>query len=182
MTTENWLTIAFIIATLIGPISRPVVKLFRSRSKQRKESPDLSEPQTLIRRIGSRLANILQSPWYVPGLLILTNSLSLRLDLLSTAPVTRRAVFNICASVAGILYGVILMFYNIAWQSMRDQWKTNVRQREINAKQAETDCRIFGLLDTLTDIQRPTVDDLHTTAQNISLMLQGDSTGGSGRD
>jgi hypothetical protein len=171
MTFDRWVQIALIIATLIGPISRPVVKLFR-RSNQPKESPDLNQPKTLIRRIGSRLWNILQSPWYVPGFLILANIFSLRLELLSTAPITRHAVFSICESVAGILYGLILMFYNIAYQSAKDQWKINARQREINAKQDETDNRIFGLLDTHTDILRSTVDDLNTTAQNINLMLE----------
>ena len=52
MTIENWLTIAFIIATLIGPIRRPVAKLFKSRSNQPEESPDLNQPKTRIRKIG----------------------------------------------------------------------------------------------------------------------------------
>jgi hypothetical protein len=144
MTFDQWLTIGVIVSRLIGPIR--VTK-------------------TRIRTIGSWLWNIVQSPWYLPGLLILSNIYFLRLELLSTAPLTRRAIFSICMSVAGLFYAATLMSFNTIWRSIK-------RQQEIDVKQAETDMTICSVLNTHTELIGLTVNDLHTTAKNISLMLQ----------
>jgi len=145
MTFDHWLTIGVIVATLIGP---SVAEFVKARLNQPKAHPHLNQPETRIRRIMGWLANILQSPWYLPGFLILANSYFLRQQLLSTGPLTRHVVLSICESVAGILYGGILVSFNNVWK----------QQREINA--------------THMNIIASTVDDLHTTAQTIHLMQQ----------
>jgi hypothetical protein len=152
MTIENCLKIAFIIATLIAP---SLAEFIKSRLNRPKASLDPNQPTPRIRRIGDSLANILYSPWYLPGFLILYNSYFLWLELLSPAPVTRHEVFNICSSVAGTLYAIILMSINNVWKQQR-----------------ENNDRIVGLLNTHTEIIGSTVDDLHTTAKTIHLIQQ----------
>jgi hypothetical protein len=167
MTIENWLTTGVIIATLIGP---SVAEFVKSRLNQPKASPDLNQPTPRIRRIGNWLANILQSPWYLPGFLILSNSYFLRQQLLSTAPLTRHEVFNICSSVAGIFYAIMLMSFSNVWKQQRE---INARQQDILAEQAQTDRTLCSVLNTHMKIIGLTVDDLHTTAENIHLILEG---------
>lgn len=149
MTIENWLVIGVIVATLIAPLLPALV------TRLTREKPKAG------RRLGW-LPRFLQSPLGLPPAVILINLYLLVSEVRSTAPITRMAIYQISASVAGIFYGLALFLLNTAWQAIRHQW-------EINLDQAKTDVEIMDILKKVIDNLQATAENVHTTAQTIAI-------------
>jgi hypothetical protein len=120
MMTINWLTIANTIITVISIIVT-LWSMFRPPrvSQQPQPTPELRQPKHTANRIKIWILRTAQSPWYFPGFIILINVCALTWNLRSTSPVTKIAVYYISSSIAGILYGLILMIVNGYAQSTR---------------------------------------------------------------
>jgi len=142
MTIENWLTIAVIISQLIAPWLNGL--FIRSRTAQPTPTPELNQPKKRIQIIGDWINRFFASPWKLPQFLIALNMYMLLTELRSTTPVTRGVVYRISLDMAGILYGIVAMFLNILWQSIRRQW-------EVNREQRDFDLRIIDLISAVTD-------------------------------
>lgn len=103
MTTENWIAVAAIVATLIAPIIKVILekKVFREASKQEKKPKEGGERKKT--KWGWK--NILG--W----LLFLVPVATLAKELLSSEPLSRYSVFAISISVASLLFMVMLQIF-----------------------------------------------------------------------
>lgn len=97
MTTENWIGVGAILATLLAP----VVKFLLERKPTRRSKQESEERKLSPEPFGRRVIN-----WF----LFLIPSASLLVEFLSNDPVTRKTVFVVSASIASILAMVLIDF------------------------------------------------------------------------
>jgi hypothetical protein len=114
MTTEDWLKIAEVIATvlLIAATVRLNIATVRltnatSAAHQRYTPPPAEHGDRWSRRVLK--SPWIQSPWRLPPVLILTYVVQLIFDLRKTGPVTRGLIFNIAFDMAGVVWGAVLL-------------------------------------------------------------------------
>jgi hypothetical protein len=176
MTIGDWVNVGVMVATIalvVSTLGLIVSNRILIRMNRPNRTPEPSQPKSRIQRIWGWFLRFSQSPWQLPPFLILTNLFTLVLELRRTAPVTRWAVYQISASVAGVFYGAVLLLLNIAWQSIRRQW-------QINAEQSKIDREIIDILRSLAsdsytidgkivDLVRSLAIGLHTTAETLAL-------------
>jgi hypothetical protein len=169
MTIDNWLAIALIVTTAALVVTNLIVtriEIVKLRMNRPNRTPEPSQP-------AGWLVRFIQSPRYWPPFLILSNIYVLVVELRRTSPITRWAVYEISAAVAGVLYGAVLILLNIAWQSIRRQW-------QINAEQVKIDREIVDILrsvanssnttdEKIIDLLRSLANGLHTTAETLAL-------------
>lgn len=103
MTTENWIAVAAIIATLIAPIIKVILekKVFREASQQERKPKERGEPRKTKRGWRDVLG------W----LLFVVPAATLAKELLSSEPLSRYSVFAISISVASLLFMVMLQIF-----------------------------------------------------------------------
>ena len=99
--------------------------------------------------------------------MILINVFSLVVELSkSTAPVTRWAVYQISAAVAGVLFGAVLLLLNIAWQAIRSQRQIDHDIIDLIRSLGEAS---LTTADKIIDILRTLLNSVHATAQTLAL-------------
>ncbi len=113
----------------------------------------------------NRLIPTAQSPWYFPGFVILLNICALGWNLRSASPITRRVVYDISSSVAGILYGLIFMIVNIHAQSTRKAIEMLWEPVGMLSEGFRTISEFVGTLSK-------DVKDMRTTVQSSALIKQ----------
>jgi hypothetical protein len=162
MTIDNWLTIAVVVTTAALVVTNLIVTRFeiakiRMNRPKPTPTPEPSQPKSQIQRIGNRLLRFLQSPWQFPPFLILINLFSLVTELRSNTPITRWAIYQISAAMAGIFYGFALILLNVAWEAIRGQWETNkkfVDLVEILSKNLDTTAETLALAQKAQQLPR----------------------------
>jgi hypothetical protein len=170
MTNSVWISIATIVV-------QSAVAFFAAywqvKTAREIASPSQKIPKEKTNRTGNaflywfrnRLIPTAQSPWYFPGLVILVNICALRWNVRSASPITRRVVYDISSSVAGILYGLILMIVNLHAQSTRKAIKMLLEPIRVLSEGFRTTSEFVGTLSK-------DVKDMRTTVQSSALIKQ----------
>jgi hypothetical protein len=125
MKIDQWLVLLLILATFFGPVC---AALIQNRQPREVEAG-------WIKRLN-------RSPWTFPVFLIVVALVSLATDLRDTAPLTRRAIFEIAFDVAGVFWGFFCMICVTFGEILRSVLNTIAAlsrgQREITQEIIET--------------------------------------------
>lgn len=109
MTIDQWLMIALIISTLIGPFAPAIVDGFSSpRKNQPTTIPDTSQPKHKAKRIALAIAWFVSAPWIMPPILLALSINGLLRDMRGDPIVTAQFVLKICIDVAFSVVAVAL--------------------------------------------------------------------------
>jgi hypothetical protein len=154
MTTENWLTIALIITNFIALLTGPIGPIIAARLRQPKPTPVPGQQKNRIQRMGGWL---MQSPWRLSLFAvlptILVNIFLLRDDIRSTAPITRRVIFQIALGMGGIVYSLLSISILFVWQAIG-------RQTDLIGKERWVISELLQIVKISNELTKAQIDDL----------------------
>jgi hypothetical protein len=115
MKLNEWLQIAEIVSTVLLILATVMLTIVTYNAHRDPQRTPLPWSIHLLR------SPWIQSPWRLPPLSILIYLVLLTIDLRSTAPVSRGAVFAIALHVAGVFWGAMWTLTSIIGLELRSQ-------------------------------------------------------------